>query len=109
MVKTKLFWRVKRDKLPGGDSVYSGFLEIPTLTPGKFIKLKATESSPLRAMDSTTSAAMKLLANPMVRDLLPPGADTAIAVATKIVRSKKARKAVKTVTRKAKKFLKSLW
>lgn len=109
MPNSKMKWRLKMDKLPGGDAVFTGFLEIPTIFPGKPIKLKATEKTPAKAMDSTTDAALRLLDNPMVRDLLPPGSQTAIAIAKKLVRTKKAKKFLKKATSKAKKFLKNLW
>lgn len=115
----KITYRLKRDKLPGGDEIWTGYLSIPTVTavpgmpgmlrPGKPIKLKATEKSPGNAMGSATSAAMKLLDNPMVRDLLPPGTQSAIAVAKKLVSSKAAGKAIKGATKAATSFLKSLW
>ena len=109
MAATKIKWKMKRDALPGGDAIFTGQLEIPTVIPGKFIKLKATEATPTEAMDSTTQAAFNLLKNPVVRDLLPPGSQSAIAVAKKLVRTKKAKKYLKKATSKAKKFLKSLW
>lgn len=108
----KLHYRLKRDKLPGGDEIWTGYISLPTqrfhngrAIPGKPIKLKATESSPRKAMGSTTKAAMKLLNNPMIRDLLPPGTQSAIAVASKLVANKK----LKKVGKKAYKLLKSLW
>jgi len=106
--KGRIHWRVKQDRLPGGDAVYTGWLDIPLRT-GKVIKLKATERTPTEAMDSVTSAAVKLLDNPMIRDLLPPGTNTAIMIAKKLVRTKKARKFVKKAGKKVYNFLKSLW
>ncbi len=109
MPNTRIKWRLKQDRLPGGDAVYTGWLDIPTTTPGKFIKLKATEKTPKKAMTSVTNAAWKLLANPVVRDLLPPGTQSAIAIAKKLIRTKKAKKFVVKATKKAYNFLKSLW
>ena len=95
---------LKRDKQPGGDELYTGWMEIPTWPGQKNIKLKATEASPEKAMQSITKQAGSLLKNPIIQALVPPQAKAALAVVTKLV----GKKAIKTVKKAAKKFVKSL-
>ncbi len=89
MATNRIDWKIRKT----GDGSFEGFVTLPVgltqlraaarglavPTGGKRLALKATGDSRAAALESAASLADQILSNPLVRDILPPGTNTAIS------------------------------
>jgi len=76
------------------NGVYWGEVVFPD-NLGHAVTVKATANEPAKALARSASMAEKLVNNPAVQALLPPGAGPALNAAAKVLRSKAVGKALK--------------
>lgn len=103
-------------KLPNG--LYEGMITLTPQTaagpwsPSKPLRMKAQGKSKAAALAKASSVADKILANPLIRDALPPGSQTALAAVKYLSKSAAAGKlekaAKKIVGKGAKRLFKKL-
>lgn len=115
MKRARISWRVRKT----ADGSYEGFIALPVsmaqiryalrsggrkppkgaLVPKRKLALKAKGESRADALERAASVADKIVSNPLIRDILPPGTNTAVAAVKTLAKAANVGKLTEAVTK----------